>query len=120
MIVAIRGDILRQQPAKRSHVGSELPDLIVGDLSAEGRHAIRPPLENAVINLIGLVAVAPFVVAQRRADAAPAVRMAADAVVRAEQLLAVADGCWRCSRTAYALASLASPPPGCRSLSTTS
>src|SRR4051812_8901259 len=87
VIAAVRRDVLGREAAHRSDIRRDLPDLRVRDLPAPRRHAVGAPFENRPVNLIGLVAVRPFVVNQRRAHAAAAVGVAAAAVVGAEQTL---------------------------------
>src|SRR5436190_8138268 len=86
---AARRDVLAQLAAHRSHIGDELPDLVVGNASAERRHAVRPAFDDRSVDRLRLVAVAPLLVHQRRAHAAAAVGMAAAAVVPTKEPLAL-------------------------------
>src|SRR4029079_14210863 len=69
----------------------ELPDLLVRQKAAEGRHAVRASFANAGPNVLDRVAVDPDVVHQRRAHTAAAIEVATDTVHGAEKLLAGSD-----------------------------
>ena len=62
------------------------------DLAAPGRHAIRSPLDERLVDLLEPAAIDPLVVHERRPHAAAAIGMAARAIVLAEQTLAADDG----------------------------
>ena len=88
-VVRFRRDRLRQR--QRSHVGGQLPQLLVGHLAAPGRHAIRPAFDQRLMDLLQAAAVDPHVVHEIRTHAAAAVRMAPRAVVLREEPLARID-----------------------------
>ena len=77
--------------AEAAHIGDQLPDLIVGDFSAVGRHSVGPAIDDAPEDDFGLAAVNPEIVHQGRADAPTAVSMAADAIEGREKLLALTN-----------------------------
>src|SRR5438309_1322782 len=87
MIGARRSDVHRQLSAERTHVGDELPHLILGNFSGERRHAVRPTLHDGVVDLSGLRAVDPISVDERRAYASAPVSVTSRAVVGAEEAL---------------------------------
>src|SRR5690242_13105679 len=88
MIIARGAYVFAQLTAERSHVGDDLPDLLVGNFAAKGRHSVGTAFDYSCMNLLGGAAVNPFVIHQRRAHAAAAVGMTADTVVPGEEPLA--------------------------------
>ena len=84
---AARHRILARLAGQRADIGGELPDLVVGQLPAPRRHAVGAAFGDRRGDLVDAPAVAPLVVHQRRAHAAAAMGMAADAIhLRVEQL----------------------------------
>ena len=57
--------------------------------SPERGHAVRPPLHDGGVDVVGLVAIEPLLVHQRGTHAAAAIRVAAGAVVPMEEPLAL-------------------------------
>src|SRR4051812_44897737 len=89
VVIAAGGGIARcGQAGHAADVSGDLPDLIVGDFAAIGGHAIGPAFDDGGENLLGLAAVNPFLIHERRAHAAAAVCVAADAVHRLVHSLA--------------------------------
>ena len=97
----LRHRVLARLARQRADVGGELPDLVLGQLAAPRRHAVGAAFGDARRDLVDAAAVAPFVVHQRRAHAAAAVAVAADAVHLAEELLALARSRAHCCRRAW-------------------
>src|SRR3954453_13580593 len=80
----------RMPVRERLHVRHEAPDLILGDAPAPGRHAVRPPFMDRLIDVGRRAAEVPASVLETRAHRAGAVRaMTIEAVVRDEQLPAL-------------------------------
>src|SRR5256885_2558202 len=92
MVVARGPNCFALQPAESTHIGDELPHLIVGDFSAEGRHAVGSALRYRCEDVLRITAVDPLVVSQRRPNSAAAMRVATGAVHLIEQYLAFGDG----------------------------
>src|SRR3954447_630191 len=91
-VVVARGRrVLRHIAAHRAHIAGDLPDLVVRDLAAERRHAVRPALADRVDDVLDRPAIDPDVVDQRRPRAAAAVGVAADAVEPAVERLALRE-----------------------------
>src|SRR5215204_4117609 len=85
VVVAAGRRVLWHLSAEGVDVGDQLPDLLAGDAAAERRHSVGASFDNGGVDLLGLGAVDPLVVGERRADAAAAVRMAAAAVEGGEE-----------------------------------
>src|SRR5215204_5949020 len=83
--------VLRHIAAHRAHIAGDLPNLIVRDLAAERRHAVRPTLADRVDDVLDRAAIDPDVVDQRRPGAAAAIGVAADAVEPAVERLALRE-----------------------------
>src|SRR5215212_4194239 len=91
-VVVARGRrVLRHIAAHRTHIPGDLPDLVVRDLAAERRHAVRPALADRVDDVLDRAAVDPDVVDQRRPGAAAAIGVAADTVEPAVERLALGE-----------------------------
>src|SRR5689334_567143 len=90
-VAAPRGLVLAGELAQRPYVGHQLPDVIVRDVAAVGRHAVGAPRDDRVVDVLRLMAVDPLVVHQGRPHAAAAVGVAAGAVVPLEQTLALVE-----------------------------
>src|SRR3954469_8560817 len=91
-VVVARGRrVLRHVAAHRAHIAGDLPDLVVRDLAAERRHAVRPALADRVDDVLDRAAVDPDIVDQRRPGAAAAIGVAADAVEPAVERLALGE-----------------------------
>src|SRR5439155_26049241 len=88
---AARDGVLAGLARQCADVSGELPNLIVGELAAPRRHAVRPALGDARGDLVDAAAVPPFVVHQRRTHAPAAVAVAPGTVHLREQRLALAD-----------------------------
>src|SRR5207237_1077954 len=73
-------------------VGHDLPDLIVGDLAAEGGHAVGPAIDDAVENNLRIAAMDPEFIHQGRPDSAAAVGVTSDTVECAVEALSFGDG----------------------------
>src|SRR3954453_11922621 len=91
VVVAARRGVLRGVAAHRTHVGGDLPNLVVRDFSPERRHAVRPALADRMHDVLDRAAVNPDVVHERRPRSAAAVGVAADAVEPFVELLALAQ-----------------------------
>src|SRR3954469_20443565 len=65
---------------------------MVGDLAAEGRHAIGTAFEDGGANVLRWAAVDPIGVHQRRTDAATAVKVATGTVILVKKFLALGGG----------------------------
>src|SRR4051794_5955599 len=72
--------VLARLARERPDVSGELPDLIVGQLAAPRRHAVRTTGGDRRGDLVDAAAVAPLVVHQGRTDGAATVRMAANTI----------------------------------------
>src|SRR6476660_446083 len=88
-IVARRRRCARHLAAHRSDVSGNLPNLIVGDLAAERRHAVRPSLPNRRNDILDRVPVNPFVVREGGTDPAATMRMTAVTIHLGEERLAL-------------------------------
>src|SRR5436309_7917421 len=81
-----------QLSAERADVRHQLPDLVLGNLTAERRHTIRAAFDDCVVNLAWLCAVNPIGIDQRGPDPPATIGMAAGAVVSAKEALAFGNG----------------------------
>src|SRR5215213_4538084 len=91
-VVVARGRrVLRHVAAHRAHIAGDLPDLVVRDLAAERRHAVRPALAERVDDVLDRAAIDPVVLDQRRPGAAAAIGVAADTVEPAVERLALRE-----------------------------
>src|SRR5436305_2815411 len=69
-LVAAGGPLrLRHLARERAHVGGDHPDLIVRVVAAVGRHAVRPYLDDGVVDVLTAVAVDTLLVLLRWVDA---------------------------------------------------
>ena len=90
--IGARGcNIGRKLATHRADVSDEFPDLVVGNLALEGRHAVGAALNDIAVDLLGAAAVDPLIIHEGGADASTAVGVAADAVERRVQALTFAD-----------------------------
>src|ERR1041384_687567 len=88
VVIARGAYVFTQLTTERAYISNQLPDLLIGNFSAERRHAVRPPLDDGRVNLLGSAAVNPLIVHQGRSHAAAAVRVTPNTVVPGEQPLA--------------------------------
>src|SRR4051794_28684118 len=80
LVVASRSSIEWRKSTHRTHVGDELPHLIVGDATTKGRHAVGPALDDGGEDVLGCAAVDPDVVHQGGTLSAAAIGVAAVAI----------------------------------------
>src|SRR4051794_14366694 len=91
VIVATRRSIRGHITAHRANISRDLPNLVLGDLVAERRHAIRPPVAYGGDDVVDFTAIDPLVIHERGADPAAAIRMTAVTVEPGEKLFALAE-----------------------------
>src|SRR6185503_3400629 len=88
VIAAAWQDVDRLVAAHRLDVRDQFPHLLIGDLVAPRRHAVRTAFDDRFEDVAGRAAVDPLVVHQWRAHATAAMGVAASAVELVEETLA--------------------------------
>src|SRR5215207_10628721 len=76
VVVAAGARRLGREARERTNVRRDLPQLLVGDASAERRHPVRPTVDDRGDDVLGIAPVDPFVIHERRTHTTAAVRVA--------------------------------------------